>query len=272
MTEWPAVQQAVGVIPWIASLGFAPPARYWLWAAGFALDMILSLVRASRPERLLAAEQRERARESNSWMARLLGNQREAPVPTRAEADRPHLGERLGLFVIIVLGEAVAQLVNAAAGVPHWQPFLWLVVLLGFGLLVAMWWLTLRYGSSAAAVYGVRVFALRLTMPAHFLMTGSIVVIAAGLGALAGETAGDVPAATRWVFCAGTALYFLTATVVGLRGGASGRWIIGWGIPAVLAAVLLGLFGSALPAWALVAVVLVITGWHIAYSRIATPG
>jgi low temperature requirement protein LtrA len=36
MTEWPGVQQAVGVIPWVASLGFQPPARYWLsscWAS-----------------------------------------------------------------------------------------------------------------------------------------------------------------------------------------------------------------------------------------------
>ena len=38
-----------------------------------------------------------------------------------AEPDRPHLAERLGLFVIIVLGEAVAQLVNSAAGLPGWD-------------------------------------------------------------------------------------------------------------------------------------------------------
>ena len=269
MTEWPAVQQAVGVIPWVASLGFAPPARYWLWAAGLALDLVLSLVRASRPERLLAAERRERARESRTWAARLLGNRRENTVLTKAETDRPHLGERLGLFVIIVLGEAVAQLVNAAAAVPHWQPLLWLVILLSFALLVALWWLTLHYGSGAAPVYGVQVFALRLTMPAHFTMTGSIVVIAAGLGSLAGEATGEVSATTRWVLCAGAAIYFLTATVIGLQGGASGRWIVGWGLPAVIASLLLGLFGGALPAWALLAVVLVSTGWHVGYPRFA---
>jgi low temperature requirement protein LtrA len=282
MTEWPGVQQAVGVIPWIASLGFEPPARYWLWSAGIVLDVAFSVVRARNPERLLAEEQKERDREQrNQWdrnrLRRLFrGDAREpqaAPVALRAAApDRPHLGERLGLFVIIVLGEAVAQLVNAAAGVPHWDRALWLVLLSGFGLLVAIWWLTLRYGTSAAPTYGVRVFALRLTMPAHYLTTGSIVVLAAGLGALADHEDGPVPEASRWVLCAGGALYFLTATVFGARGGAPRRWIFGWGVPAVAVPVLLGLFGARLPAWALAAVLLAVALWHVLYRRVEAPG
>jgi hypothetical protein len=33
------VQQAVGVVPWIASLGFPPPVRYYLWTAGIVLGL-----------------------------------------------------------------------------------------------------------------------------------------------------------------------------------------------------------------------------------------
>jgi low temperature requirement protein LtrA len=278
MTEWPGVQQAAGVVPWIASLGAEPPTRYWLWSAGIVLDVVLSMVRSRDPERLLAQEQKERDHEQRNRVERgrlgrlLRGAAAPRPVePVVLEAarpDRPHLGERLGLFVIIVLGEAVAQLVNAAADVEQWDRGLWLVLLGGFGLLVAIWWLTLRYGTSAAPTYGVRVFALRLTMPAHYLTTGSIVVLAAGLGALAGHENGHVPETTRWVLCGGAALYFLTATVFGARGGATRRWIFGWGLPAVLAPVLLGAFGGPLPAWALAAVLLAVALWHILYRRV----
>jgi low temperature requirement protein LtrA len=277
MTEWPGVQQAVGVIPWIASLGAPAPARYWLWSAGIVLDVYFSIMRSRHPAELLAEAREERDREQRGRLERLLRRGRpvtplDLPALQAANPDRPHLGERLGLFVIIVLGEAVAQLVDAAAEVEHWDPGLWLVLLAGFGLLVAMWWLTLRYGTSAAPTYGVRVFALRLTMPAHYLTTGSIVVLAAGLGALAEPEEGHVAQASRWVLCAGAALFFLTATIMGVRGGATRRWIVLWGLPATVVPVLLGLFGSPLPPWSLVAVLLAVALWHVFYRRVATAG
>ena len=43
----------------------------------------------------------------------------------------------------IVLGEAVAQVVNVAADA-DWSRTLWWDVLAGFGLLVCLWWLTLE--------------------------------------------------------------------------------------------------------------------------------
>jgi low temperature requirement protein LtrA len=275
MTEWPGVQQAIGVIPWIASLGAHPPARYWLWTAGVVLDVYFSVMRSRHPEQLLAEEQEEREREQRGRLERLMRRGRPVSLPPdpvvlqAAHPDRPHLGERLGLFVIIVLGEAVAQLVDAAADVEHWDRGLWLVLLTGFGLLVAIWWLTLRYGTSAAPTYGVRVFTLRLTMPAHYLTTGSVVVLAAGLGGLAEPAEGHVSEASRWVLCAGAALFFLAATIMGVRGAATKRWILLWGVPAIVVPVLLGLFGAPLPAWSLVAVLLAVAVWHVLYRRVA---
>jgi low temperature requirement protein LtrA len=279
MTEWPGVQQAVGVIPWIASLGADPPVRYYLWTAGIVLDVVMSVVRSRDPQKLLADEQKEREaeqrkRERRDKVLRKLRleayDRRPAPVPAleAARPDRPHLGERLGLFVIIVLGEAVAQLIDAAAGVPRWDRALLFTLIAGFGLLVALWWLTLRYGAGAAPTYGgMPVFALRLTMPAHYLITGSIVVIAAGLGALAGHSGEPVPEANRWVLCLGAALYFLTASVMGVRGGATRRWIFAWGLPGVVASVLLGFLGGRLRPWALAGILLAVALWHVAYRR-----
>jgi low temperature requirement protein LtrA len=284
MTEWPGVQQAAGVIPWIASLGWEPPVRYYLWTAGIVLDVVVSMVRSRHPDQLLAEEQKERdeSRRNRQRRGRALrrlhlGGGEETPVEVaspRLEAarpDRPHLGERLGLFVIIVLGEAVAQLIDAAAEVEHWQRPLMATLVAGFGLLVALWWLTLRYGAEGAPTYGTRVFALRLTMPAHYLMTGSIVLMAAGLGVLAGHAGSTVPEANRWVLCSGAALYFLTVGLLGARGGAPIAWLAGWCLPAILASLLLGLFGGPLPGWALAAILFAVTMWHVAYRRRPDP-
>jgi low temperature requirement protein LtrA len=276
MTEWPGVQQAAGVIPWFASLGFAPPVRYYLWVAGIVFDVVVSLARSRHPERLLAGEQREREdaqrnRERRRQMLRRLhlststASADAAPPLQAARPDRPHLGERLGLFVIIVLGEAVAQLIDAASDVDRWEAGLMATLVAGFGLLVALWWLTLRYGAGGAPTYGTRVFALRLTMPAHYVMTGSIVLVAAGLGVLADHAGETVPEANRWVLCGGAALYFMTVSLLGARGGAPVTWIAGWGLPAILASLLLGLFGGPLAGWALAAVLFAVAVWHVLY-------
>jgi low temperature requirement protein LtrA len=107
-------------------------------------------------------------------------------------------------------------------------------------------------------------------MPAHYLMTGSIVLIAAGLGVLADHGSEPVPAANRWVLCCGAALYFLTVSLLGLHGGAPVGWIAGWGLPAVLASVALGVFGGPLPGWALAAILCAVAAWHVLYrSRAA---
>ncbi|MFI1994093.1 low temperature requirement protein A [Actinoplanes sp. NPDC020271] len=267
MTEWPGVHQALGLIPWVASLGFDAPARYWLWALGIVFDIGFSLLASRSPERLLAAERRDYERDQRRWTTRLVRRYapwHEAdPEPQAAAADRPHLVERLGLFVIIVLGEAVAQLVNAAAGVDEWSYRMWLLGLIGFGLLVALWWLTLNAAPASEALR-----ALRLTMPVHYLTTAAIVAIAAGLGGLAGES-GHASAAVRWVLCGGAAVYFLVAGPIGGSGTAL-RWTLGWALPSAAGAILLGAFGAHLAAWLLVGGLLVLTLWQVGHRRLAS--
>jgi low temperature requirement protein LtrA len=182
--------------------------------------------------------------------------------------DQPHLDERLGLFVIIVLGEAVVQVVSAAAEVVP-EGALWAAGLAGFGLLVCIWWLTLELGVRAVPNYRNRDLPPRVTLPAHLAMTAGIVAIAAGLGAVAEHAGGHLPEPMRWIMCGGSSLYFFVMLLVGLTGGAPRRWVLGWALPAVAVPLLVAAFGGHLPGWALVAVLVAVAFWHVLYVRIA---
>jgi hypothetical protein len=87
-----------------------------------------------RIKRQRERQERRRRRSARAVDARRTGI-------TVARLDLSLLEERLGLFVIIVLGEAVAQLVSAAGGV-DWTAGLLGAGLASFELLVGLWWLT----------------------------------------------------------------------------------------------------------------------------------
>ncbi|MGA5097494.1 low temperature requirement protein A [Streptomyces lavendulocolor] len=110
---------------------------------------------------------------------------------------RLHTGllvERVGLFVIIVLGESVLALVTSTDHV--WTAAAGVVAVLGFTLLAALWWSYFDFGSSTAElVLGSaepqRAYLLARDVAAflHFFVTAAILCLAAGL-ATAVEEAG----------------------------------------------------------------------------------
>jgi Bacterial low temperature requirement A protein (LtrA) len=77
---------------------------------------------------------------------------REVPARiTPLSADAPHLGERLGLFVIIVLGEGLVLLISAASEIT-WDAALVAAGAGGFTLIVALWAVGVRYGYAGLAL------------------------------------------------------------------------------------------------------------------------
>ena len=290
---WPAAQFNASVVFWIVSIFVDAPGRYYLWAAGVLLEIVFSALSGWQIDSPRALERRQRSEERRRQrreqvtqrraeaaarrrgvLARAARSSVSRPVqppqrePTLVELDQPHLGERLGLFVIIVLGEAVVQVVDAAAeSLP--DRALWSAGLAGFGLLVSIWWLTLQYGAGAVPHFGTKELPPRITLPAHYLMTAGIVAVAAGLGAVAEHAGGHLPEPMRWIMCGGSALYFLVVTLVGILSGAPRVWLLGWAIPAVVASVLLGAVGGHLPAWSVVAGLLAIAVWQVLFARIA---
>ncbi|MEU0566779.1 low temperature requirement protein A [Nonomuraea sp. NPDC005983] len=131
------------------------------------------VIQSRRPEHLIAQLQAQADRMRARDLRRgLLGRPaHEIGTPKAAVLDPAHLGERLGLFVIIVLGEAVMQVVLASSGRDWDWPL---------GLIVSLWWLTLRYGLSAVPEVHERGLRPRVALPAHFAMAAGITATVAG--------------------------------------------------------------------------------------------
>jgi len=252
---WPSVQGMLGVIPWVVSIWVAPPGRYWLWAAGLAIDILVPLV--SRAENRMPRFAQRMIRAQAEREGRPVPDV-DAMLPKAAEVDMEHLAERLGLFVIIVLGEAVLQVVTAAADRP-WTGGLVAVALAAFALLVGLWWHLFRYGLIAK-------MPVPVAMPLHFVGTVSITAMAVGLGALVAHPTGHSPDAARWLLCAGLAGWSLAGVLGGLPDPTTRTWMLWAGIPGIAVPLLLGAFGATLSgvavSWLLVAVI----AWHWLYS------
>ncbi|MFD7323308.1 low temperature requirement protein A [Streptomyces sp. NPDC059875] len=141
VVDWPLAQAGVGTLPWIASLWTDGALRSWLWALGIALDFIvLFTVSGSRMlSDTLARIERSRARSGPGR-----GPARQATA-VAARVRLPHMAERLGLYVIIILGEGVIQTVTALSEVPWTAPVV-ATSLGAFMCLIGLWALGLVRG------------------------------------------------------------------------------------------------------------------------------
>ncbi|GAA1587216.1 low temperature requirement protein A [Nocardia ninae] len=260
VVDWPIAQLSVGVLPWIVSLWVPEPWKYGLWALGLALDLWLMF--AMTGERMLAGAQEA--------IDRRLGNSRrfrnvEPPKIKALHADSAHLGERLGLYVIIVLGEGVIAVIAAVGGVRWHAP----VLALGFGafvVLASLWALTLMYGFVPRLMTGIDPdgsLPRQHAMAMHCWITAAIATITAGLGLAVEHADGHVSTGIGWSLGGGAAAYFVITGLGGARSGAGWRWMLTWPLPCAVLAVLLGAFGPHLGALGLVYGVVALFLWAV---------
>ncbi len=256
LMSWSAASRNAGLLPWIISFWVDHP--WWklsLWLLGLAMTLWFSVL-SSR------GDSEQAVRELNEQLARRVERARRPrpegrPMPslTLAQVNSAHLGERLGLFVIIVLGEGMLQLVGAWAEIEVWAPgggvgwLLLLAVASGFGLLVALWALNVRFAFAEA-----HPFPPSVVLPAHFVVISAVTVIAVGLGAVAADPVGHLPPTTAWLLCSGVSAFLLIVTLLG-------RVRRGWPVSAAAVALPLvaGALAFVLPS-AVVAAVLVAAG------------
>ncbi|WP_280222564.1 low temperature requirement protein A [Nocardia neocaledoniensis] len=262
LVDWPIAQLGAGTLPWIVSLWVPAPWKFVLWAVGLGLDLWVMF--AVDAERMLAdAERRVRARLRRRPAGPRRGG-REASLPPRVRAvrtDPAHLGERLGQFLIIVLGEGVISVI-AAVSAEEWTLPVAVIGVGAFLSLLGMWALTLHFGfvprMMSARADAVEVARHRV-MGTHCALSAAVATVAAGLGLVAAHPSGHLPAGIGWVLGGGAAAFFLVCGLGGLP-SAGPRWLLRWPVPCLLVAVVLAWAGPHLGGmWLVVGVMALLT-------------
>ena len=178
---------AIACLLWLASIAVPEPARFWLWATALLIEI------------------------SNGPITYLTIRQ----VPTQ----KSHMDERFGLFVIIVLGEAI---IAVATGVSQtdWQ---WHSILTGMGgflTAVSLWWMYFERASESVinwALRGGRLALLRSYIYGYSHLFVFMGIVATGIGIqVAMETASGqtLSAEARTVLCGGIAIFLMGVTAL----------------------------------------------------------
>jgi low temperature requirement protein LtrA len=99
---------AAALVLWLISFWVTPPVQYWLWGSALLIERVTGpVVYAQRS--------------------------------TRTD-HFSHMDERFGLFVILVLGEAIIGVSTGVAGAErHWPHMI--TAIGGFALAIGLWWL-----------------------------------------------------------------------------------------------------------------------------------
>ncbi|GAA1544653.1 low temperature requirement protein A [Kribbella lupini] len=276
---WPATQSIMAT-PWVVSLFVPETIAYWLWGVSIVVDLAFSMVGAGNPHAVEEMTERARQRQQQNAqreqrrLARLIQrgiSPDRLPSPRAnllsvAQVERGHLDERLGLFVIIVLGEALAQVVAANTELA-WTPAVIASSLAGFLILVQLWQLTSLYGFTPAPRRTASLEPWQ-ALPAHLGVTASVVAIAAGFGGLIPAAAEHLHTKDRWFVFGGLALYVVTSVVAALFGRAPLKWYLGWALPSLLVLAAVAVFGHPLPAWSLALIAYGVLVWFSAYNKL----
>lgn len=155
---------------------------------------------------------------------------------TRRYLNVYHLQERLGLFLMLVIGESmiVVALANTTAGLSAVEPT---VVLSGLIMMVSLWWL---YFAHADLHSGVRPKNLFLFLHSHGFLFGSIILLSIGYKLMIS----NVDILPALVFTGlGTIGVLMTLGVIRLVLYSSWQRVVLWSLGALLVSILIVLVG-----------------------------
>ncbi len=175
-----------------------------------------------------------------------------------ANVNIEHASERLGLFVIIVLGESVFTIVSEVS--TDWDSRAGLAGALGFLIVALLGWAFFQYGTGIVTAGLERLqsradFAgiLQTTLFLPFLLVLGVTSIAAGIATAIPAPYERLPLGAGISLGGGMALFYATNALVSLRYGQPRRSVAPWAVPAVVVAVLLIPLGAVVPAAVLLA-------------------
>jgi low temperature requirement protein LtrA len=220
LLDFPVVQYSVGLLPWFVSIWVDEQWKLALWAVGIALDLLLILVLSGNKlleqfQAYVTAQRRHRRRPLRRARA-----DRMEQVIHGVSVDPAHLSERLGLFVIIVLGESVVQIVNAASETQYSIGLL-ATGLGSFVLLAGMFGLSVVFGYAGLPHLRAGRIPTRAALGLHCLVTGVVATVAVSLASVVKHGSDPLPNQGRWLLCGAAAAYFTLGVVTGVASHSS---------------------------------------------------
>jgi low temperature requirement protein LtrA len=158
--------------------------------------------------------------------------------------DVEHAAERLGLFVVIVLGESVFTLVTEASA--EWSTSAGVAASLGFLIVALLGWAFFQYGTRTLTAglerlrdRGDFTGILQTTLFMPFVLVVGVTSIAAGLATAIHEPFQRLPLGAAIALGGGIALFYATNAIVSLRYGLAPGAVLVWAVPTVVLALCL---------------------------------
>jgi low temperature requirement protein LtrA len=252
LLDFPVVQYSGGLLPWIVSIWVDEPWKLALWALGVGIDLLLILVLSGR--RVLAQFQQRFAARTGGRRRSGVRRSRAEPVLHGVSVDPALLSERLGLFVIIVLGESVVQVVDTAADMPYSLGLLATGVA-SFVLLAGLFGLSVVFGYAGLPHLRAGRIPTRAAIGLHCLVTGVVATVAVSLSAAVENGSDPLPEQARWLLCGAVAAYFALGVVTGVASHSSdlqrtlSRVTTGIAVPLLLGLLAADVSGRSLVVW-----------------------
>ena len=184
-----------------------------------------------------------------------------------------HAAERLGLFVIIVLGESVLTIVDEVS--QDWAPGPGLAASLGFVIVALLGWAFFQYGTGTLASGLERLRErddlsgiLQTTLFLPFALVVGVTSIAAGIATAIPEPFEPLPVGAAIALGGGIALFYATNATVSLRYGQPRGAVLTWSLPTVAIALVLVPISATVPAAVGLGLVVVLLALVTAYVEV----
>jgi low temperature requirement protein LtrA len=180
---------------WLTSALIPAPARFWVWALAFAIDL------------------------GTPWLA--------IPHSVKAPPDAAHLPERFGLFTLILLGEWVVAVMHGMESQHDWSPAAATSAFLGMGIAFTIWWWYFDgvAGASEQPVRDTRdAVRFHIWSYAHFPLYLGIVITGVGVQRLVtAASRATIEAPEVAILVSAMAAVMLAMTTIGAMSSGSAR-------------------------------------------------
>jgi low temperature requirement protein LtrA len=271
LLDFPVAQYSTGLLPWIVSIWVDGHWKLALWAMGIGLDLLLILV-VSGDKILRQIQVKFTAQATTRRRPRPhVRHNEDVPIVHGVSIDPAHFSERLGLFVIIVLGESVVQVVGAAADA-HYDVGLLATGVASFVLLAGMFGLSVVFGYAGLPHLRAGRIPARAALSLHCLVTGVIATVAVSLSSVVRHGSDPLPDPGRWLLCGAVAAYFALGVVTGVASHSSDlQRTISRIITGIVVPLLLGLLATNAGGRTLVVCMALVVVAHLWFERRLAP-